>query len=108
VWNSNLVVDQFMGQAEVLTGSGADNPFGEEAAPAERRLELWGRRGRAETKMGSLVVTIGGRRPEEAHMILQRHRGTLPPSDQAGHTSPSGYNTHSLRVATSVVFDFVC
>lgn len=61
IWNSNLVVDQFMGQCVVdaKERSDPDNPFGDEAARVERTLDLYNKGSKKEEKMpGSVKILI--------------------------------------------------
>lgn len=61
IWNSNLMVDQFMGQTVVDSKDqgDVDNPFGEEATRQVRVLDLYGRKSQRETKMaGQIKVKI--------------------------------------------------
>jgi len=61
IWNSNLMVDQFMGQCVVdaKERSDPDNPFGDEAARVERTLDLHNKGSKKEEKMpGSIKILI--------------------------------------------------
>lgn len=61
VWNSNLMVDQFMGQCVVdaKERSDPDNPFGDEAARVERTLDLYNKGSKKDDKMaGSIKILI--------------------------------------------------
>lgn len=57
IWNSNLIVDKFMGQTVVdaKEAGDPDNPFGEEAARTERVLDLYGRKSERESKVPGTV-----------------------------------------------------
>eukprot|EP00092_Neocalanus_flemingeri_P028100 GFUD01030512.1.p1 GENE.GFUD01030512.1~~GFUD01030512.1.p1 ORF type:complete len:655 (+),score=129.40 GFUD01030512.1:209-2173(+) len=61
IWNSNIMVDQFMGQCVVdaKERSDPDNPFGDEAARVERTLDLYNKGSKRDEKMsGSLKILI--------------------------------------------------
>jgi len=61
IWNSNLVVDQFMGQCVVdaKERSDPDNPFGDEAARVERTLDLYNKGNKKDERMsGSIKILI--------------------------------------------------
>jgi len=61
IWNSNLMVDQFMGQCVVdaKERSDPDNPFGDEAARVERTLDLYNKGSKKDEKMaGSIKILI--------------------------------------------------
>jgi len=61
IWNSNLMVDQFMGQCVVdaKERSDPDNPFGDEAARVERTLDLYNKGSKKDEKMaGSIMILI--------------------------------------------------
>jgi len=61
VWDSNLVVDSFLGQCSVdaKESSDPDNPFGEDASRTERKLDLYDRGRRKEEKLpGTIRLSI--------------------------------------------------
>jgi len=61
IWNSNLVVDQFMGQCivDAKERSDPDNPFGDEAARVERTLDLYNKGNKKDERMsGSIKILI--------------------------------------------------
>jgi len=61
IWNSNLMVDKFMGQTVVNSKESGDpdNPFGEEAERTERILDLYGRKSERDNKVpGSVKIKI--------------------------------------------------
>ena len=60
MWNSNLMLDQFMGGCVVL---GSNNPFGGDREAGDRRertLELYKRGKKQEEEMGGHVKIIIG------------------------------------------------
>jgi len=61
IWNSNIMVDQFMGQCVVdaKERSDPDNPFGDEAARVERTLDLYNKGSKKDEKLsGSIKILI--------------------------------------------------
>ena len=60
VWSSGVLSDRFLGQAvlEQQEAEVGDNPFGEEVAKGQRRLQLCGRKGEAGPE-GTVDVLIG-------------------------------------------------
>jgi len=61
IWNSNLILDQFMGQyvMDAKEISDPDNPFGDETARVERTLDLYNKGNKKNEKMcGSITILI--------------------------------------------------
>jgi len=60
IWNSNLMVDQFMGQSivDAKERSDPDNPFGDEASRLERTLELYNKGSKKDEKTGATLKIL--------------------------------------------------
>jgi len=60
IWNSNLMMDQFMGQSivDAKERSDPDNPFGDEASRLERNLELYNKGSKKDEKTGATLKIL--------------------------------------------------